>query len=555
MSDTPADLIITNAHVITMEPGAKPAEAIAVRGNRITAVGTAAEVETLQGEGTRLVDAGGATVLPGFVEAHMHLFQGAVSLGELDLGEVIGFDALNEALDQYGRENPQADVLIGRAVNYNILGEGARLTRHELDRMMSLRPVFLRSGDYHNAWVNTVALEKAGVLHGHDCGPGSEIVIADDGFATGELQEFAAMEYVLSRLTEPGREMLGLAGVEPENLTVEQHAEDLNLMKKGLDYCASLGITTIHNMDGNFYQCELLREIEEAGELKCRVEVPFRFLPHHDVSVLSEASCMAEAYNSDMLWSGRVKFFMDGVLDAWTAVMIDEYADRPGVFGEPLFEAEHYNAASIEADRRGLQISVHAIGDGAVRMTLDGFEAAAKTNGKRDSRHRVEHIEVIHPDDIPRFSELGAIASMQPIHAPGNGYFPKEPTDAMIGEHRWPYAYAWRTMKEAGAEVVYASDWPVSPVDPLLSIKRGLLREPWGDEPDQRLSYEDTLAAYTSVGAYTCFKENEFGRLSEGRLADIVLLDGRIPEPSKVDGDWPTVRMTLCDGKITYERN
>ena len=379
--------------------------------------------------------------------------------------------------------------------------------------------------------------------------------MGDDGFATGELQEFAAMEYVLSKLTEPGREMLGLAGVEPENLTPEQRSEDLRLMRKGLDYCASLGITTIHNMDGNFYQCELLREIEEAGELKCRVEVPFRFQPHHEVGVLSEATRMADAYNSDMLWSGRVKFFMDGVLDAWTAAMIEEYADRPGVFGEPLFDAAHYNAASIETDRRGLQISVHAIGDGAVRMTLDGFEAAEKTNGKRDSRHRVEHIEVIHPDDISRFKGLGAIASMQPIHAPGNGYFPKEPTDAMIGEHRWPYAYAWRTMKEAGAEVVYASDWPVSPVDPLLSIKRGLLRQPWGDEPDQRLSYEDTLAAYTSVGAYTCFKENEFGRLNQGMLADIVLLDGPLPEPSEVDGEWPKVRLTLCDGKITYERD
>ena len=146
MSDTPADLIITNAHVMTMEPGAKPAEAIAVRGNRIARVGTSEDVGALKGPETRVVDADGATVLPGFVEAHMHLFQGAVSLGELDLGEVNGFDALNEALDQYGKENPRADVLVGRAVNYNILGEGTRLTRHELDRMMSLRPVFFAVG-------------------------------------------------------------------------------------------------------------------------------------------------------------------------------------------------------------------------------------------------------------------------------------------------------------------------------------------------------------------------------------------------------------------------
>ena len=200
------------------------------------------------------------------------------------------------------------------------------------------------------------------------------------------------------------------------------------------------------------------------------------------------------------------------------------------------------------------RLPLHAIGDGAVRMTLDGYEAAEKANGPRDNRHRIEHIEVVHPDDIHRFKQLGVIASMQPIHPPGNGCFPKEPTIHMIGEARWPYAYAWRTLKDAGAEVVFATDWPVSPVDPLLSIKHAMLREPWSEsDPDQRLTMNETLAAYTRVGAYSCFKEDRFGSLKEGMLADIVVLDGKLPDDPDGSSTWPKVRMTLCNGKVTYQ--
>ena len=178
-----------------------------------------------------------------------------------------------------------------------------------------------------------------------------------------------------------------------------------------------------------------------------------------------------------------------------------------------------------------------------------------KANGARDSRHRIEHIEVVHPDDIARFKELGVIASMQPIHPPGNGCFPLEPTIHMIGEARWPYAYAWRTLKDAGAEVVYGTDWPVSPADPLPSIKHACLRKLWRDgDPDQRLSLDQTLAAYTRVGAYTCFKESEFGTLAPDMLADIVVLDGELPKSFDSDAEWPKVRATISDGRIVYEQ-
>ena len=551
---TKADIVIFNANVLTMRDEVWEAEAIAIKGNKILFVGNNSDAENFKGPDTKLIDAQGATVMPGFVESHMHIFAGSVSLNELDLQETQGTDALELALQKYANANPDSDVLIARSVNYSILGEGTRPTRHDIDRIISDQPVFLRSGDYHNAWVNTAALEKAGVMQGADTGAGSCIVLDDDGLATGELQEFGAMDYVHSRLTPPGHENLGLAGVEPENVTPQERINDITLLKQGMDYCASLGITTIHNMDGNFYQCELFKQIENAGDLKCRMEMPYHFIPSEPVENLELASKMAEEYNSPMLWSGRVKMFMDGVLDAWTAVMVEDYADKPGERGTPLFSAAQFNAVASEADRRGLQISVHAIGDGAVRMTLDGYEASQQANGNRDSRHRIEHIEVVHPDDIPRFCKLGVIASMQPIHPPGNGCFPKEPTIHMIGESRWQYAYAWKTLKDAGAEIVYATDWPVSPVDPILSIKHGVLREPWTQtNPDQRLSMKDTLKAYTSAGAYSCFKENQFGSLRQGMLADVVILDRKMPVNPSQTSIWPKVKMTICDGKITYE--
>ncbi|MGI9351574.1 MAG: amidohydrolase [Rhizobiaceae bacterium] len=548
-----ADILILNAHVITMDDTAPVAEAIAVKSNKIIKVGSNEKLTSLQGQNTKVIDACGATVLPGFVEAHAHIFPGSKSLEELDLQKTNGFEALETALRDHASSNPEAEVLVGRSVNYGVLGEGTRLTRQDLDRIINDRPVFLRSGDYHNAWVNTAALEKANVLHGEETGAGSEIVVDTDGIATGELREFAAMEHVLSRLAPPSRDHLGLAGAEPDNPTENERSADKALIKRGLDYCAAHGITTIQNMDGNFYQCDLLRELQDDGQLSCRMEIPYHFLPTEPVENLRHASQMAKKYNSEMLWSGRVKMFMDGVLDAWTAVMIEDYADREKERGTPLFTAEHFNAVSVEARRRGLQISVHAIGDGAVRMTLDGYEVAARVNGGENSRHRIEHIEVVHPDDIPRFEQLGIIASMQPIHVPGNGCFPLEPTIHMIGEARWPYAYAWKTLQEAGAIVVYGTDWPVSPVDPLLSIKHAVTRKTWAsDNPDQRLALDETLAAYTRVGAYTCFKEHDFGALRDGMYADIVILNGRLPENPENDSEWPSVRMTLCDGKVTY---
>lgn len=215
--------------------------------------------------------------------------------------------------------------------------------------------------------------------------------------------------------TSGGRENLGFADREPAaSLTPEQREEDIDVLQRALQHCASFGFTNLHNMDGNLYQLELLRTIEERGGLCCRTEIPFHLTPEKPVSSLDVARQMHAEYRSRRLRSGRVKMFMDGVIDSGTALMIDTYADQADWCGEPLHDAERFAEACIEADRMGLQISIHAIGDRAVRRVLDGYEAARRANGRRDSRHRIEHIEVLHPDDLRRFRQLGVIASMQP---------------------------------------------------------------------------------------------------------------------------------------------
>ncbi|MER8773780.1 amidohydrolase [Mesorhizobium sp. M0977] len=550
-----ADLIVTNARVLTMDEGNPTAEAVAIKDGNILAVGDRRTIEALKGPATKVIDAQGGSVVPGFIEAHMHLFGGAAELDNLHLQGVHGFDALSDAIRAYAAARPNAKLLLGAGVDYTILSKEEPVTRHHLDRIIADRPFAMSASDHHTMWANTKALELAGILHGKQLGPGNEIVMGADGLAAGELREGEAFGPILE-LSGQNRVRLGLAtGGEPEPYpSAAEVAADRDLMHRGLEWCARHGITSIQNMDGNFYQLELLAGLEQEGRLLCRTKIPFHFKNFMTLDVLEKASSMANSYQSEWLSSGMVKMFYDGVLEGWTAVMVDDYADRPGWRGEPLFTPEHFAEVALEADRRGLQIAVHSIGDGAVRAVLDGYEAAQRKNGRRDSRHRVEHIEVTTAADVPRFAELGVIASMQPPHPPGAMDFPLEPTLSRIGRERWPLSYAWRTLKQAGAHVVFASDWPVSRVDPILGIQAAVLRKPWAEgDPDQSFSLIEALAGYTVEGAYAEFMEHRKGRLKPGYLADLVVLSADIEatEPGLLHKVHPV--STICGGKITYQ--
>lgn len=530
-----ADLIITRAHVFTADPARPRAEAVAVGGSRLTFVGSAAEAESLRGPRTRLIDAAGRSLLPGFIDSHFHLLWGSIGLAEAQLGSVRTLDDLTTALRKFADEPPTADWLTGSGLPYNFLPGGLPLSRHHLDAIIADRPVFVLAYDHHTAWANTEALRRANLLRdGATTGPNSEIVMGSDGLAGGELREFGAYDSIKALIPKP-------------DTTAKR-----SLLHQGLAQAAALGITGIHNMNGDAEEIALYAALEDAGELTLRLYCPYSATPQTPAEALAEAAALRDSYQSEMVRGGLVKFFMDGVIESGTALLLDDYADRPGR-GDANFSAEHFTRLAVEADRLGLQIAVHAIGDAAVRRALDGFEAAALANGKRDSRHRVEHIELIHPDDVPRFAELGVIASMQPIHEAitrdGLDVWPNR-----VGRGRWANAFAWQTLRQAGARLVFGSDWPIADQNPLLGLRAALTRQPWAPGLlDQSQTLSDAILSYTRDAAYAEFQEQVKGQLRVGMLADMVLLADDIfsSPPEAIAQTRPA--LTVCSGRVVYE--
>ena len=550
-----ADLIVTNARILTMDEGQPAATALAVANGRILAVGSASEVEDLATPLTRRIDARGRSLLPGFVEAHMHVFGGGAILGDFQLPTVKGEAEMRDKIRAHAAAHPEAKVIYCQGAEYKARDDGSVVDRHFLDSILADRPLAFVSFDHHTMWANTTLLDRCGLLQGKALGPGNEIVMAEDGLAHGELREVEAFGPV-DVYAGTFRASLGLAtgGEPPTPPTPEERAADRAAIRAGLDWCARHGITSIHNMDGNFYTLDLLREIEAEGDLVCRIKVPFHFKNFMRPEDLAKASLMHATYQGDWLSSGLVKAFYDGVMEGFTAYMADGYADRPDFTGDPLFTQTQFNEMAIEADRRGLQIAVHSIGDGAVHAVLNGYEAARAANGARDARHRVEHIEVILPQDLPRFAELGAIASVQPPHPPGAMDFPLEPCKTRIGPKRWHLSYAWRSLKEAGAHVVFASDWPVARIDVLAGIHAAVNRKPWEPGlPDQSFALHEAIAAYTVEGAYAEHAEDRKGRLKPGYLADFVLLSGDIEAVPASEINTLSPVLTVCGGRVTFE--
>ncbi|MCI2398881.1 amidohydrolase [Aliiroseovarius subalbicans] len=546
------DIVILNGCVITFD--GPDAEALAITGGTITAVGSTAEIRDMAGS-ARVIDAQGNTVLPGFIDSHVHLFGGAAELDFLNLHEVFGVKQLAAAVRPYAASRPDDQLLFACSIDYALMGDRA-ITRHDLDAAMPDRPFAAIAADHHTVYANTKALDLAGVLHGKEVAEGSEVVMGKDGLATGELLEVGAFEPVLALTPLGGRELLGMTtGADPVPAPDAQtRAIDTSVIANGYKHCAAQGITGLHNMDGNFYQLELLSEMEQDGTLLCRTEIPMHLKHTDPVERVDEAAEMRARYNSDMVWSRRVKMFMDGVLDSRTAFMLEPYPGTDSC-GDPLFSDAQFKQACIRADAMGLQIAVHAIGDAAVRQTLDGYEAAQKANGVRDSRHRIEHIETIHPDDIPRIAGLGAVASMQPLHAPRGGFFlpAYEPGD-ILHAHQIATAFPWKTIRDTGAALIFSTDWPVVPVDVMPTIQGAVagadLPDIW---PDQRIGLRESLAAYTRDNAWVEFNEHRKGRLRAGMMADVVVLDADIESLPAEQLGTAKAAVTICAGRITFE--
>jgi len=547
------DLILTHARILTMDETNPSAEAIALAGERILALGTNAEMLALADPATRVIDAKGRTVLPGFFEGHVHLGLGGAELTHLHVDHLHGAAEIGAAFRAFAATHADRPLLMAQGADYGMLGHP--ITRHDLDAMIADRPIAMMSHDHHTVWANTAALEATGLLHGAVMPHGHEVVMGEDGLATGELREFEAFGPIIT-LGGEARINLGIAtGEEPDPWpSAEERAADKAMILAGMKHCAKHGVTSLVNMDGNRYTLELLSEMQAEGTLLLRVKVPFHFKPHMGLEALERASAMMRDFNDDWISSGFVKMFMDGVVDSRTAYMLNDYIDEPGHRSEPLFDPETFKAIATEIDRRGLQIAVHAIGDGAVRTTIDGIEAARVANGARDARHRIEHIELIDRADISRLGALGITASLQPPHPPGAMEFPLEPTLSRIGRARWPDAYLWRTLAtEGGAHIAYSSDWPVTDVSVLRGIHAGVTRTPFEGCTDERLSLMETLRAYTAGGAWAAHRDHVTGVLRPGMAADVVMLGGDIEACAPEEIPTLGIALTICGGRILHE--
>ncbi|HET7088034.1 MAG TPA: amidohydrolase family protein, partial [Anaerolineae bacterium] len=321
-----ADILLVHARCFTADPANPRAEAVAVCGNRIVFVGSDVDAAAWRGPGTRVIDAQGCTLMPGFIDSHFHLLLGSIGLGDAQLGDVRSYGALSEAIRAFAGEHSRREWLVGHGLPYAILPGGRMLTRHDLDAIIVDRPLIVFAYDTHTAWANTEALRRASLLeNGKTVAPNSEIVLGDDGLASGELREPGAYQPVLDLIPEPN--------------DVEKRA----LLRKGLAQAAAFGVTSIHNMDGDAGQLALYAALEDLGELTLRVYVPYSVKPDTPLEALAkDAVAMREMHRSDRVRGGAVKFFMDGVIESYTGLLLDDYADRPGVRGDANFSAEHF---------------------------------------------------------------------------------------------------------------------------------------------------------------------------------------------------------------------
>ena len=525
-----ADVIITSAKVFTSDGSHPHAEAVAVKGNRILYVGTNEGVQSFRTESTRLIDGQGHTLTAGFIDSHVHLLSGAIWMGSAQLREVKTREDLGTVLMDFAENNQTGLWVVGRGIKYGILS-----TRQELDEIISDRPVYVGAYDGHTGWANTTALKMAGILNDDGREMPNGIVVRDEtGLATGELREEDAMDTVIDLVPEPDsnrkRELLKLA-IQRFNAT---------------------GITSVHNMNGDMEDLMAYAALEDTGEMNLRVYVPYEVKPEATEEMLQEAAQMA-GVQMEYVRGGAAKFFMDGVWESYTAFNIEPYDDAPDVIVDPIFSFEHFTHMASLCDKMGLQVTVHCCGDGAVRQALNGYETIQKMNGKRDSRHRVEHIEVCQPEDMPRFKELGVIASMQTSHAP----FSLEEDlvwTKRTGPQRWHISFPWRDLKNAGAHLSLGSDWTVAPFDPMINIYFALNRKKLSpDDPDQRLSLEECILGYTRDAAYTEFMEHQKGQVKEGYLADLVLFSHDLFELKPEEITTARAVMTMIDGRIVYE--
>ena len=542
------DLIVINGDIYTSDPTAARVQAFAVTDGKFSAVGTNVQMQALAGEGTQLIDAKGNTVTPGLIDAHSHVSGNSPVVAGVDLGYVVDKAEWLRMIAAADKRLPEGEWLIGGSWDHT-LSDGLYPTKQMLDEIIPNRPAMLRHIDGHYSWVNSKALELAGVTAETEAPPGGEVVLdPETGDTTGILLEGAQ----------------NLVGRIVPDRSDTQRQDGLAKMYK---YANSFGITGLHQMGG----LDDYLHIVESGDPTIRVwygtwnrggiDESIETVVNRIVAKKSEVATKVTATSKEdtlgpLLRLGFVKLINDGVLSAHTAVLTEAYSDREGWKGEYIASPEKLKAQVEAVTAAGLPVAVHSIGDAAVKATLNAFEAAK--DNPIPYPNRIEHIELVHDDDIRRFKELGVIASMQPNHATNSIVY----VPVRVGDHRTRRAYVWKSMLNAGVPVVFGADYSTSPLSPLVQIADAVFRvSPFGFNdgkpfhPEQAVTFEEALMAYTQSGANITPWKDQVGSITVGKWADFVLLDGTVPAPMNESFRDLAVGATYFAGREVYSKS
>ena len=530
-----ASLIIVNANVHTMDAGTPDAQAVAIIGNRIVAVASNAEIKSLAGPGTRVIDAKGQLVLPGFNDAHVHFMSGGFQLSSVDLRDAGTSEEFAERIRAFASKLPPGRWITGGDWDHERWPDARLPTKELIDRYTPNTPVFVNRLDGHMALANGVALKLAGVTR-ETKDPQGGVIVRDPktGEPTGILKD-AAENFVWKVIPEPSFE------------------EKLAAARAATNHAASLGVTSVQDMSAGA-DVAIYQALLDRGELKTRI---YAVWPLPRWERLAQTGVRAH-FGSQMLRTGGLKGFADGSLGSTTALFFEPYNDAPdsnGIAADEMFPEGAMLERVRGADRAGLQVMIHAIGDRANDKILSIYEQVEKEDGDRDRRFRIEHAQHLRARDIRRFARDQVIASMQPYHAIDDGRW----AEKRIGAGRAKTTYAFRSLLDSGATLAFGTDWTVAPLDPILTIYAAVTRRtldgkhPYGWIPKQKISVEEAVRAYTTGSALAEFQEKEKGTIAPGKLGDLVIVSRDIFKIDPKQIESAKVVLTIMDGRVVSE--
>jgi predicted amidohydrolase YtcJ len=534
----PADLILTNGVVYTLDPAQSWAEAVAVTGDKIVFAGTSRGVVRYKGTATRTVDLGGRMVMPGFQDSHIHLISGGIESTLCNLAGLKTKEEVFAAIKDYADRYPDRAWVEGGRWLPPVFPQG-NPRKEDLDRLVPDRPAYLRSLDGHSAWVNSRALKLAGITAKTPDPDGGRIERdPKTGEPSGVLHEGAS----------------GLVGKLVPDSTAEDYAQGL---KAGLEMARRFGITSIIEASAGDEELKAFSDLDRAGGLTLRVLASLYADTDKGTAEVDRLKTLRETYRSAHLKSTTAKIFVDGVLESHTAALLRPYLDRPKDRGIALVEPKALDRLALALDAAGFQIHVHAIGDWAVRMTLDALEAAEKANGAKDLRHQIAHLELIDPADIPRFKTLGVVANFQPLWAYADPII-TDLTLPFLDPARIRWLYPIGSIFRTGAVIAGGSDWPVTASNPLEAIQVAVTRR--GPDagpgpawiPEEVIDLPAMIAAYTANGAYLSHEETIRGTIAAGKIADLIVLDKNLFRIPAAEIHTARVLLTLFGGKEIY---